>query len=57
MLIRKIKEAKKLIREEQYNITQISYMLAFDNPHYFSRVFKRITNMTPTQYKNSVHAL
>lgn len=57
VLIRKIKEAKKLIREEQYNITQISYMLAFDNPHYFSRVFKRITNMTPTQYKNSVHAL
>lgn len=50
----KIREAKKLIREEKYNFTQISDMLAFDNPHYFSAVFKKITNMTPTEYKNSV---
>lgn len=56
-LIRKIKEAKKLIREERYNFTQISDMLCFDNPHYFSRVFRRITNMTPTEYKNSVHLI
>ncbi len=56
-LIRKIKEAKKLIREERYNFAQISDMLCFDNPHYFSRVFKRITNMTPTEYKNSVHLI
>jgi len=56
-LIRKIKEAKKLIREERYNFTQISDMLCFDNPHYFSRVFRRITNLIPTEYKNSVHLI
>ncbi len=50
----KIKEAKKLIREGRYNFTQISDLLCFDNPHYFSSVFKRITNMTPTEYKTSV---
>lgn len=49
----KIREAKKLIREENYNFTQISNLLAFDNPHYFSTVFKKIANMTPTDYKNS----
>lgn len=54
ILKHKIREAKKLIREEKYNFTQISDLLAFDNPHYFSRVFKKITNMTPTNYKNSV---
>ncbi len=53
----KIREAKKLIREGRKNFTQISDMLAFDNPHYFSRVFKRITGMTPTAYKNSVKRL
>ena len=51
----KIKEAKKLIREKNMNFTQISDKLSFDNPHYFSRVFKRVTNMTPSEYKNSVH--
>lgn len=54
ILMEKIREAKKLIREEKYNFTQISDLLAFDNPHYFSAVFKRQTNMTPTSYKRSV---
>ncbi len=57
IILRKIKEAKKLIREENYNFTQISDMLAFDNPHYFSRVFKRVTNMTPSEYKNSARKI
>ena len=54
ILMSKIREAKKLIREEKYNFTQISDTLAFDNPHYFSAVFKRITGITPSEYKNSV---
>ncbi len=54
LLSLKIKEAKRLIREDSINFTQISDKLAFDNPQYFSRVFKRITNFTPSQYKNSV---
>ena len=54
ILKHKIREAKKLIREGKYNFTQIADMLAFDNPHYFSTVFKKISNITPTEYKNSV---
>ncbi len=50
----KIKEAKKLIRNDSYTFSQISDMLCFDNQHYFSRVFKKVTNFTPSQYKNSV---
>ena len=50
----KIKEAKKLIRENTYTFTEISNMLCFNNPHYFSRVFKKKTNMTPREYLNSV---
>ncbi len=50
----KIQEAKKLIREDRYNFNQISDLLAFDNPCYFSRVFKRVANMTATEYKSSV---
>jgi len=51
----KITRAKQLIREKNYNFAQISDKLAFDNPQYFSRVFKRITGMTPTEFKLSLN--
>ncbi|MBE7051581.1 MAG: helix-turn-helix domain-containing protein [Ruminococcaceae bacterium] len=50
----KIEEAKTLIREEKHSISEISEMLCYDNPHYFSKVFKRVTNMSPTEYRESV---
>ena len=50
----KIKEARRLIREGKYNMAQISDMLHFDNPQYFSKCFKKFTNMTPREYKASI---
>lgn len=50
----KIKEARRLIREGKYNMTQIADMLHFDNPQYFSKCFKICTNMTPREYKASI---
>ena len=50
----KIEEAKTLIRQEEHSISEISEMLCYDNPHYFSRVFKKVTNMSPREYKDSV---
>lgn len=57
ILRNKIREAKKMIREEKYNFTQISDVLGFDNPHYFSTVFKRVVNMSPSDYKISSKTL
>lgn len=50
----KIKVAKQLIREGNLNFSQISDKLCFDNPQYFSRVFKHITNMSPTEFKQTL---
>lgn len=50
----KIKEAKRLIREKNYNFSQVSDMLGFDTPQYFSIVFKKFTKMSPKEYKNSI---
>ena len=50
----KIKEARKLIREGNYNISQISDLLHFDNPQYFSKCFRAYTQMTPREYKASI---
>ena len=51
---KKIQKAKNLIRETEMNFSQISDTLSFDNPQYFSRVFKRVTDMTPTEFKHSL---
>jgi len=50
----KIREAKKLIREGEYNVTQIAEMLGYSGIHHFSRMFKQITGLSPTAYKTSV---
>lgn len=50
----KIERAKELISERQYSFTEIAAMLGFNSVHYFSRTFKKYTNMTPTEYQNSV---
>lgn len=51
--IMKINEAKNLIRVGGRNFFEISELLCFSNPHYFSSVFKKVTGMTPTEYKRS----
>jgi YesN/AraC family two-component response regulator len=53
----KIEEAKLLIREGDYNFTQISRILGYQSVHYFSRLFKKKTDMTLSEYASSVKAL
>ncbi|OUP49358.1 helix-turn-helix domain-containing protein [Lachnoclostridium sp. An181] len=53
----KINVAKQLIRDSHMNFTQISEYLGYSSIHYFSRQFKKITNMTPSEYASSVKAL
>ena len=51
---RKIKQAKRLIREGRLNFSQIAETLGFDTPQYFSRCFKQVAHMTPGEYRRSV---
>lgn len=50
----KIERAKELIREENYNFSEIAEKLGFSSVHYFSHVFKKITDMSPSEYAISV---
>lgn len=50
----KINEAKKLIREGNFNMSQIADGLGFDNPQYFSKFFRANTGMSPSEYKASI---
>lgn len=49
----KITAAKSMIREGARNFTQIARALGFASIHYFSRRFKVLTGMTPSEYASS----
>lgn len=53
----KVEEAKRLMREEELNFTEISEKLGYSSVHYFSRHFKKVTGMTPTEYICSVKSI
>jgi len=49
----KIQEAKKLLRKS-IPVTAIANQLNFESATYFTKVFKKYTQMTPTAYKKTV---
>lgn len=53
----KINAAKQLIRNNQLNFTEIADRLGYNSIHYFSRQFKKITGMTPSEYAVSIRSL
>lgn len=53
----KINAAKEMIRTGHLNFTQISEQLGYSSIHYFSRQFKKLTGMTPSEYALSIKAM
>lgn len=53
----KIETAKEMIRSGRLNFTQIASKLGYQSVQYFSRQFKKLTNMTPSEYSSSIIAL
>ena len=51
----RLSKARELLMYSDFNITQISEMTGFKSVHYFSRYFKKKENMTPVDFKSSVH--
>ena len=47
----KIKRAKELLKTTDVSVTDIARSIGFDDPLYFSRLFKKRTNLTPTEYR------
>ena len=49
----KIKHACELIDRTQLTIKEVSSRLGYDDPYYFSRLFKKIMGISPKQYRES----
>lgn len=50
-LFLKIESAKNLLTETSLSVADIATSLGFDDPLYFSRVFKRACGLSPTKYR------
>ncbi|MET0636697.1 MAG: helix-turn-helix domain-containing protein [Chitinophagaceae bacterium] len=53
MIINRIEEVKRLLREGDLNLTQISYKLNYSSVSHLSRQFKEITGKLPSEFKNA----
>ncbi|MBQ8047969.1 MAG: AraC family transcriptional regulator [Prevotella sp.] len=46
-----ITEAKVMLKHTDKSAAQIAYQLSFPNPSFFSKYFRRLTGMTPAEYR------
>jgi len=50
----RLKKAKKLLQDEKLSINEIAKQCGFTSQYYFAKIFKAKTNMTPTEYRQSL---
>lgn len=50
---KRIEKAKEILLLSDYKIQEISKMIGFNSLSYFERAFKKSTNMTPGEYRET----
>jgi AraC-like DNA-binding protein len=45
-----MKRASQLLKQNKLPISEIAYMVGFDSPNYFSKVFRKYYDISPTDY-------
>jgi two-component system, response regulator YesN len=48
----RIQKARELLRTSSLSSNDISYQVGFNDPHYFSYVFKKTTGLSPTEFRS-----
>lgn len=46
----RISEAKRLLKSSKMNINEVAFKVGFNSPGHFNRVFKNLTQKTPSEY-------
>ncbi|MEQ6376544.1 response regulator [Bacillaceae bacterium S4-13-56] len=50
----RIEKAKKLMSDPEKSMKEITYEVGYHNPNYFSKVFKKMCNISPTDYRKQL---
>lgn len=50
----RINNAVSLLESTDYNVTEISTIVGYDNPLYFSRIFKKQRGISPSDYRKAL---
>lgn len=53
--LKKIEKAQLILVTEDTSIKNIAFRLSFNDYSYFNRLFKKITKVTPKEYKNTIN--
>ena len=48
----RIQAATELLEKTELTISEIAYRIGFNDPKYFSRVYKKITGKSPSEIRN-----
>lgn len=54
ILSKRVYNAEALLHNTQYNISEIAQIVGYDNPLYFSRLFKKMKGISPSEYRNNI---
>lgn len=54
LTLRRVETAKQLLADGRRNIKTICNEIGYNDPNYFSRLFKRFEGVTPTEYREQV---
>lgn len=46
----RLKKSTELLKARTFNISEVAYQVGFNDPKYFSRIFRRVYGVTPTEY-------
>lgn len=50
----RIEQSKKLLKSSQCKISEIGERVGYENPRYFTQVFKKIVGCTPNEYRSAM---
>ena len=54
LLSLRISNAQTLLETTNYNVTEIAEIVGYDNPLYFSRIFKKQSGMSPSEFRKQL---
>ncbi len=51
----RVRRAQELLRDMRYRTNEVADLVGFENPRYFTRIFKDLTGVVPSEYRSRLH--